>query len=176
MPVNLTLETTILTDNVDALSKILTSPSSSLSSSSPSSSAPSPLDALSLSARLSRPVVFSYLLTQHPELTSSLNTESFLLAALTGASVPIWRIILAHEPTAKNRRFGHFGTVVERCVMQGEKELLEYLLSQGARVELTGRRILSRAEVCGADEEIKEILVRYGARQDFSDEEEGQGI
>ena len=60
--------------------------------------------------------------------------------------------------------------------MQGEKELLEYLLSQGARVELTGRRILSRAEVCGADEEIKEILVRYGARQDFSDEEEGQGI
>lgn len=163
----LALETAILTDNLHALSEILTS-------SSPP--APSPLHALSLSARLSRPVAFSYLLTEYPELTSSLNTQSFLLEALTGASVPIWRIILAHKPTAKNRRFGHFGTVVERCVMDGEKELLEYLLGEGARVELMGGRVLLRAEVCGADEEIKELLVRYGARQDFSDEEEAQGV
>ena len=60
--------------------------------------------------------------------------------------------------------------------MDGEKELLEYLLGEGARVELMGGRVLLRAEVCGAGEEIKELLVRYGARQDFSDEEEAQGV
>ncbi|KAK3177882.1 hypothetical protein OEA41_000014 [Lepraria neglecta] len=160
---NPTLETAILTDNLPALSHLLTFLSPP---------APSPVHALTLSARLSRPVAFSHLLTHNPDLILSLNTESFLLSALTGGSVPIWRIILAHEPTAKNRRFSHYGTVVERCVVEGKKELLEYLLGEGARVEGTGRPILLRPEVCGADEEIKEVLVRYWARKDFANEEE----
>ena len=54
----------------------------------------------------------------------------------------------------------------------GKKELLEYLLGEGARVEGTGRPILLRAEVCRADEGIKEVLIRYGARKDFANKEE----
>ena len=66
--------------------------------------------------------------------------------------------------------------MVERCVSDGEKELLEYLLEEGARVELMGRPILERAEVVGASEEIKELLKRYGATQDWEEEEEEDGI
>lgn len=62
--------------------------------------------------------------------------------------------------------------VVERCVMQDNRELLEYLLGEGARVEQIGRPILLRAEVGGASEGIKEVLVRYGATKDFGEEEE----
>ncbi|MCJ1267961.1 hypothetical protein MMC22_007847 [Lobaria immixta] len=129
MPANSNLESAILANDLPACS-LLTSSTTSTTD---------PLHALSLSARLSRPLAFAHLLTLHPSLTDSLNTEPLLLAALTGGSVPIWRIILAHEPTAKNRRFGHYGTVVERCVMGEKKELLEYLLGEGARVEMTGR-------------------------------------
>ena len=51
-------------------------------------------------------------------------------------------------------------------------ELLEYLLAQGARVETPGRPILLRARLYGASEEMKELLVRYGATTDFDEEEE----
>ena len=68
-------------------------------------------------------------------------------------------MILEHEPTAKNKRFGHYGTVIERCVMGDKKELLEFLLGEGAGVEITGRPILLRAQVCGASEDIKELLI-----------------
>ncbi|MCJ1348807.1 hypothetical protein MMC31_007040, partial [Peltigera leucophlebia] len=162
MPANPTLESAILANDLPACS-LLTSPTTSTTD---------PLHALSLSARLSRPLAFAHLLTLHPSLTDSLNTEPFLLAALTGGSVPIWRIILAHEPTAKDRRFGHYGTVVERCVMGKKKELLEYLLGEGARVE---RPILLRAKACGASEEIRELLVRYGATTDLPDDEVAEG-
>ena len=161
MPANATLESAIIANDLPTLS-LLTSPSLSPTG---------PLQALTLSARLSRPLAFSHILTQHPNLTDSLRTEPLLLSALTGASVPIWRIILEHEPMAKNMRFGHHGTVVERCVQGHKKELLEYLLTEGARVEQTGRPILLRAKVCGASEEIKELLIRYGATTDLPDKE-----
>lgn len=41
-------------------------------------------------------------------------------------------------------------------------------------MEQTGRPILLRAKVCGASEEIKELLIRYGATTDLSDEEEAE--
>lgn len=165
-PANRTLESAILANDLSSLTH-LTSPITT-----PPTTA---LDALSLTARLSRPVAFLHLLNQHPSLTSSLATEPLLLAALTGGSVPIWRIILSHEPMAKNRRFGHYGTVVERCVTGAKTELLAFLLQEGARVEMTGRPILLRAKVCGASEEIRELLVRYGATTDFEDEEGVEG-
>ncbi len=58
----------------------------------------------------------------------------------------------------------------------GERVLLEYLLAEGARVEATGRPILLRARLCGASEEIKELLVRYGARPVSKEEEEEEGL
>ena len=70
-----------------------------------------------------------------------------------------------------NRRFGHFGTIVEQCVQGHKKELLEYLLAEGARVEQTGMPILVRPMVRGASEDIKQLLIRYGATTDFPDEE-----
>ncbi len=51
---------------------------------------------------------------------------------------------------------------------------MEYLLAEGARVEQTGRPILPRAKVCGASEEIKELLIRYGATTDLPDKEEAE--
>ena len=59
--------------------------------------------------------------------------------------------------------------------MGEKKELLEYLLGEGARVEMTGRPILLRAKLCGASEEIKELLIRYGATTDLTDEEVVEG-
>lgn len=163
MSANPALEKAILADDLPTVSRLTSPPSSSTD----------PLDALNLSARLSRPQAFSHLLAQHPNLTDSINTEPLLLDALTGASIPIWRIILDHEPAAKNRRFGHYGTVVERCVVGDKKELLEYLLGEGARVELPGRPILLRAQVCEASEAIKELLIKHGATTDFAEEEGG---
>lgn len=57
----------------------------------------------------------------------------------------------------------------------GKTELLAFLLQEGARMEMTGRPILLRAGVCGASEEIRELLVRYGATTDFEDEEGVEG-
>lgn len=167
IPDDVLLKTAILTDDLPALSHLLTPPSPPTLT---------PLHAFTLSAKLSRPVSFDYLLAHHPDLASSLRTDSLLLNALTGDCVPVWRIILAHEPGAKDHRFGHFGTVVERCVSWNMKELLRYLLGEGAKVEQwRGKPILLRAEIFEADEEIKEMLVRYGARTDFADEVESEG-
>lgn len=161
MPVYTTLKEAILANDLPTLSLLTCTTISAIG----------PFNALTMSACLSRPLAFSHILGQHSSLTKSLNTDPLLLSALTGASVPIWRIILKHEPTAKNRRFCHYGTVVEQCVQGHKKELLEYLLGEGARVEQTGRPILLRAKVCGASEEIKELLIKYGATTDLPDEE-----
>ena len=159
------LKTAILTNDLPTLSHLFENPSPS---------ALTPVDALLLSARLSRPISFDYLLAHHPDLASSLNTESLLYNALTGDCVAVWRTILAHEPRAKNHRFGHHGTVIEMCVSSRQKELLRYLLGEGARVEL-GKSVLLRAEFFEADEEIKDMLVQYGARTDFYEELEPEG-
>lgn len=162
MPANTALKDAILANDLPTISLLTCTSISTID----------PLHALTVSACLSRPLAFSHILRQHSSLTKYLNTEPFLLSALTGASVPIWRIILKHEPTAKNRRFGHFGTIVEQCVQGRKKELLEYLLAEGARVEQTGRPILARAMVWGVSEDIKQLLIKYGATTDFPDEEE----
>ena len=164
-PDDVRLQTAILTDDLQALSHLLENPPTPTIT---------PAYALVISASLSRPVSFEYLLAQHPDLASSLGTESLLLAALTGDCVPIWRTILTYEPGAKNHRFGHHGTVIEMCVSSNNKELLRYLLGEGARVEL-GKSVLLRAEFFEADEEIKDMLVRYGARTDFAEEREPEG-
>ena len=159
------LETAILSDDLPTLSHL------------PETTSPTtltPIDALLLSAKLSRPTSFDYLLTHHPDLASSLRTESLLYAALDGDCIPVWRAILAHDPEAKNHRFGHHGTVIEMCMSSKQKELLRYLLGEGARVEL-GKSVLLRAEFFEADEEIKDMLVQYGARTDFAEEREPEG-
>ena len=165
LPDDVRLRNAILSDDLPTLFHLLENPSASTIT---------PVYALVVSTRLSRPVSFDYLLAQHPDLASSLGTESLLLAALTGDCVPIWRTILTYEPGAKNHRFGHHGTVIDMCVSSNKKELLQYLLGEGARVEL-GKSVLLRAEFFEADEEIKDMLVRYGARTDFAEEREPEG-
>ncbi|MCJ1467383.1 hypothetical protein MMC07_006007 [Pseudocyphellaria aurata] len=125
------------------------------------------LDALHLSAQLSRPDVFSYLLHQHPRLTSSLASDEFLYAAVEGSSIPIWRIILSHKPSAKSHQFGHRGTLLEICVSGQKIELLSFLLQEGAK---PGTRILIRAKLFGASGETEELLRSYGATIEPEDE------
>ena len=48
--------------------------------------------------------------------------------------------------------------------MDGKKELLELLLADEARMEMTGGPVLLRARMCGESDEIREVLVEYGAR------------
>lgn len=157
---NNTLETAILADDLSALSDLCAYPPYT------------PLHALIRFACLSRSVAFSHLLSCHPSLTDSFKTDDLLFAALGGGSVSIWRIILAHRPEAKNQRFGHYGTVLEQCVMMKNMELLKYLLAEGARVEMPGRPILLRARLCGASEEMNELLLSYGATTEFDEEDD----
>jgi hypothetical protein len=86
--------------------------------------------------------------------------------------VPIWKIILEHAPSAKNYRFGHHGSVVERCISWGEEELLTFLLEKGAQVEREGGMpALRRAELYHASEGVKAVLRKHGARTEWTDSE-----
>jgi hypothetical protein len=51
---------------------------------------------------------------------------------------------------------------------------LKYLLGEGARVERMDKPIMLRAMVCEASEEMKELLIRYGATTKFSEEEQAE--
>lgn len=83
------------------------------------------------------------------------------------------RLHLAHHPrpSARGQCFARFGTVIEGCVVREKMELLEYSLAQRADVEMLGMPILLRARLYGASEEVKELLVRYGATANFDEVE-----
>ena len=51
------------------------------------------------------------------------------------------RLPLAHQPGAKDCRFVHHGTVVELCVSSNKKELLRYLLGEGAKLDHWGGEV-----------------------------------
>jgi len=163
------IETAVLADDLTTLDKLLATPADARPA------VPLPLPALMFSALKSRPLSFQHILQTHPNLQAELNNRSLLLKAIDGG-VPIWNVILEHRPEAKNQRFGHYGTVVERCVMDGEEELLTFLLEKGARVEREGGiPVLRRAELCGASENIKAVLRKHGARTEWRDSEDEDG-
>ena len=55
--------------------------------------------------------------------------------------------------------------------MDDSKDLLEFLLGEGAKVERTGRPVFLGAEAYRASDEIKYLLVKHGANKDFNKEE-----
>lgn len=65
---------------------------------------------------------------------------------------------------AKDHWFGHWGSLVERCVFFKERELLEFLLAKGAEDEEVERPILEYAKLTGAGDDIEALLIKYGAR------------
>jgi hypothetical protein len=167
-----TIEAAILVDDLGTLDELLATPTEI----TPAQAVPdedsdsAPVKALKFSALKTRPLSFQHILETYG-LRSELSDRSVLLNAIDGG-VPIWKIILEHAPSAKNYRFGHYGSVVERCIMWGEEELLTFLLENGAQVEREGGiPALKRAELCDASEGIKAVLRKHGARTEWTDSE-----
>ena len=108
--------------------------------------------------------VIEYLLARGSDL--DLQSHTLGCHAMEGG-VEIWQVLLRHQPGLKNQHYGHAGSVVEHCVKHDHIDLLRYLLEQGAAVEDEDRPILQMAEVMDASDEIKGLLVKYGANVDW---------
>ena len=74
----------------------------------------------------------------------------------------IWEIILEHDPRWKDHEFsGHKGYVLEFAVKFGKKEVLEFLLREGADTDRAGDPVLELARMRGAGSEILELIKKY---------------
>ena len=74
----------------------------------------------------------------------------------------IWEIILEHDPRWKDHDFsGHKGCVLEFAVEFGKKEILEFLLREGADTDRAGDPVLELARMRGAGSEILELIKKY---------------
>ena len=77
-------------------------------------------------------------------------------------SIEIWRIILEHDPGWKDHEFsGHRGCVLEIVVEFGKKELLEFLLKEGADTDRAGDPVLELARARRAGPEMMELIRKY---------------
>ena len=115
------------------------------------------------SARNGNAALFHYLIDQHPSLLSTTNrtVERILINAIDGG-VGIWEIILEHDPRWKDHEFsGHKGYVLEFAVKFGKKEVLEFLLREGADTDRAGDPVLELARMRGAGSEILELIKKY---------------
>ncbi|KAL2046381.1 hypothetical protein N7G274_001828 [Stereocaulon virgatum] len=115
------------------------------------------------SARLGNTAVFRYLNNQYPSLLSTHNrcVESILVNAIDGG-VGIWKIILEHHPSWKNHEFsGHKGCVLEFALELRNKDVLEFLLREGADTDRAGDPLLELARRRGAESEILELIKKY---------------
>lgn len=76
--------------------------------------------------------------------------------------VGIWKIIVDHDPRWKDHEFsGHQGCVLEFAVDLGKKELLEFLLREGADTIRAGDPVLKLARMRGAASEMLELIKKY---------------
>ena len=115
------------------------------------------------SASSGNAALFRYLSNQYPSLLSTWNhnIEDILVNAIEGG-VDIWKIILDHDPHWKDHEFGaHKDYVLERVVEYEEKELLEFLLKEGADTDREGAPVLEEARLRGADSETLELIKKY---------------
>lgn len=67
------------------------------------------------------------------------------------------------------------GSVVDKCASLGDETLglLRFLLEQGAEVDrIGGPQVFELAIVAGLSVEMRELLVEYGARTVFEEDEE----
>ena len=74
----------------------------------------------------------------------------------------IWKIILDHDPNWMDYEFGrHRGCVLELVLKYKRKELLEFLLKEGADTDRAGDPVLEMARLHGADSETMELIKKY---------------
>lgn len=115
------------------------------------------------SARNGNAALFRYLINQYPSLLSTCNrsVERLLVNAMEGG-VGIWEIILEHNPRWKDHEFSrHQGCVLEWTVEFKKKELIEFLLKEGADTDRAGDPVLELARVRGAGGEMLELIKKY---------------
>ncbi len=109
--------------------------------------------------------LFRYLVTEHHLLSHNRNTEHILFSAITGGGVPIWKIILEVEPQWKDHEFyEHHGVVLEKVVQFGgpdKKELLQFLLDEGAELCGVGDPPLKTLRALGAEKDILDMAEKY---------------
>ena len=90
------------------------------------------------SAKYSNAALFRALLDRYPVLLSpeNRNLEHILRTAVTGGGVPIWKVLLEHNAGWKDHEFaGHRGVVLKIAAQYGSKDLLEFLLKEGADLD-----------------------------------------
>ncbi|KAL8748678.1 MAG: hypothetical protein Q9184_007151 [Pyrenodesmia sp. 2 TL-2023] len=109
--------------------------------------------------------LFRYLVTEYHLLSHSSNIEYILFGAITGGGIPIWKIILELEPQWKDHEFyEHHGVVLEKVVEYGgpdKKDLLQFLLEEGADLGGVTEPPLKTFRALGAGKEILEMVERY---------------
>ncbi|KAI4176706.1 MAG: hypothetical protein LQ346_007830 [Caloplaca aetnensis] len=108
--------------------------------------------------------LFRYLVTEHHLLTANRNVEYILINAITGG-LPIWKTILEAEPQWKDHEFyGHRGVILEKVVEFGgpdKKELLQFLLDEGADLGGVIEPPLKTFRALGAGKDILEMVEKY---------------
>ncbi|KAL8755760.1 MAG: hypothetical protein Q9184_004697 [Pyrenodesmia sp. 2 TL-2023] len=109
--------------------------------------------------------LFRYLVTEYHLLSHNRNIEYILFGAITGGGIPIWKIILELEPQWKDHEFyEHHGVVLEKVVEYGgpdKKDLLQFLLEEGADLGGVTEPPLETFRALGAGKEILEMVERY---------------
>ena len=76
--------------------------------------------------------------------------------------VSIWKIILEHDPNWKDCEFrAHRGCVLEHVIKYKHKELLEFLLKEGADTDRAGDPVLEMGRLHRADSETMELIKKY---------------
>ena len=74
----------------------------------------------------------------------------------------MWKIILEHDSRWMDHEFSaHRGCVLEFVVKYKHKELLEFLLKEGADTDRAGDPVLELARLHGADSETMELIKKY---------------
>ncbi|KAL8646292.1 MAG: hypothetical protein Q9226_006926, partial [Calogaya cf. arnoldii] len=114
--------------------------------------------------------LFRYLVTEYPTLLtgSNRNIEGILSGAIAGG-VPIWKIILEKEPSWKDYEFSEYhGCVLEKVLWMeqrtegsAERDLLQFLLEEGADTDREGDPILETFRCMGASKEIMDLVRKY---------------
>lgn len=117
------------------------------------------------SARYGNCDLFRYLLTEYPPFLSGANRrnlERLLVIAMVGG-VDIWKIILEYKPHLKDYEFsGHQGCVLEMALRLGpHKDLLEFLLKEGADTDRAGDPVLESFRRMGAESDVLEMVRNY---------------
>ena len=93
----------------------------------PDETNPSSHDMLVAACKAKQPRIAQFLIQQYPEIKTSLKLHE---AAMAGG-IPVYKVILDRYPELKWETFGHASDPIGKAVMDGDLEMLKFLLKEG---------------------------------------------